>query len=114
MMMRRIKTLLTALTLAVTMIAMPAWALSKDEAKAQGLIGERANGYLGVVTSKASPAVTLLVADINRKRKAAYQKSAASAGVERGVFELRMGQRLQDRTPAGQFIQLQNGNWKRK
>ena len=113
-MYRRIQQILTAITLALTLVATQAWAISKDEAKAQGLIGERANGYIGIVVSGPSADLSRLVSDINQKRKAAYQKSAASAGVERNVFELRMGQRLQERTPQGQYIQLKNGNWKRK
>lgn len=113
-MFRRIQQILTIFTLALSLVATSAWAVSKDEAKAQGLIGERANGYLGIVVSNPPSDLKRLVSDINKKRKAAYKKSAASAGVEQGVFELRMGQRLQQRTPRGQYIQLQNGNWKKK
>jgi len=113
-MFRRIQQILTVFTLALWLVATSAWAVSKSEAKAQGLIGERANGYLGIVVSNPPADLKRLVSDINNKRKAAYKKSAASAGVEQGVFELRMGQRLQQRTPRGQYIQLQNGNWKKK
>lgn len=111
---RRIQQLLTVITFALALIAAPAWALSKDEAKAQGLIGEGINGYLAIVTANPTPELRALVEEINRKRKAAYTNSAQSAGVSRDVFELRMGQRLQERAPAGHYIQLQNGNWKRK
>jgi uncharacterized protein YdbL (DUF1318 family) len=100
--------------LLVAVMATPAWAISKDEAKSQGLIGERSNGYLGMVTSSPSADLRTLVSDINNKRKAAYSSGAKKSGVERSVFEIRMGQRLQERTPAGFYIQLQNGNWQKK
>ncbi|MDI3324128.1 YdbL family protein [Pontibacterium granulatum] len=113
-MFRRIQHILTMFALALSLVATSAWATSMDEAKAKGLIGERTNGYLGIVVSNPPSDIRRLVNDINEKRKAAYKKSAASAGAEQGVFELRMGQRLQQRTPRGQYIQLQNGNWKKK
>ena len=113
-MFRQIQKILTVFALALSLVATSAWAVSMDEAKAQGLIGERANGYLGIVVSNPSSDIKRLVSDINKKRRAAYKESAASAGVERDIFELRMGQRLLQRTPSGQYIQLQNGNWKKK
>ncbi|MDO6592523.1 YdbL family protein [Neptuniibacter sp. 1_MG-2023] len=100
--------------LMLSIIATPVWAISMDDAKSQGLIGERSNGYIGVVTSTPSAGLRSLVDSINNKRREAYTKRAAKAGVERSVFEIRMGQRLQQRTPAGQYIQLQNGNWQKK
>ncbi|WP_067863543.1 YdbL family protein [Neptuniibacter marinus] len=100
--------------LMLSIMATPVWAISMDDAKSQGLIGERSNGYLGVVTSSAPADVRKLVDNINNKRRSAYEDRASKAGVERSVFEIRMGQRLQQRTPAGQYIQLQNGNWQKK
>jgi len=113
-MMKQFRTLFSMIALALSIIATPAWAISKDDAKAQGLIGERTNGYLGIVISKPTGDLKSLVDGINKKRRAAYDKGSKKAGVERAVFELRMGQRLQERTPAGQFIQLQNGKWRKK
>lgn len=108
------KPFISAALLAIALIATPAWAISKDDAKAQGMIGERSNGYLGIVTTKPSADLRTLVSQINDKRRAAYVKGAKNAGVERAVFEIRMGQRLQQRAPAGQYIQLDNGKWTKK
>lgn len=110
----KLRNILALFTLILSLVAAPAWALSKDEAKNQGLMGEQHNGYLGIVTSKPSADLKNLVAQINKKRRAAYVKGASKSGVERSVFELRMGQRLQERSPAGHYIQLQNGKWKKK
>ncbi len=35
--------------------AAPAFAIDLDSAKAQGLVGERQNGYVGIVTSSPTP-----------------------------------------------------------
>lgn len=113
-MFHKLRRALTLFALLFAVIATPAWAISKDDAKSQGLIGERSNGYLGIVTSSPSADVRTLVNQINTKRKAAYSSGAKKSGVERSVFEIRMGQRLQERSPAGHYIQLQNGKWKKK
>lgn len=110
---RLIKPFLASFLLILSCLSMPAWALSLDEAKAAGLVGEQSNGYLGVVQS-GSAAAKDLVSDINSKRKAAYIDGAKSAGVELQVFEVRMGQRLQQRTPAGEYIQQPDGRWLKK
>lgn len=103
------------LTFFVTFLfSQSAWALSLSDAKAQGLIGERSNGYLGIVVSKPSPAIRVLVEDINRKRRAAYQGRAQKAGVNLKVIELRIGERLRDRASAGQFVQDSSGQWRQK
>lgn len=109
-----IKKLFTSFALLLALVVSPAWAGSLDDAKAKGLVGERSNGYLGVVSGGAPADVRSLVAQINDKRRAAYAQGAQKSGVERAVFELRMGQRLQQRAPAGHYIQLDNGKWTRK
>lgn len=95
-------------------LALPAWALNLDEAKHQGLVGEQADGYLGIVTSAPSAEVRQLVEGVNRKRQALYAEKARKAGVERQIMELRTGERLLKRAPAGAFIRTPDGKWVRK
>ena len=80
--------LLSLIALTISLLATPAWALSLDDAKRQGLVGERSNGYLGIVVSNPSGDVKALVAEINGKRKQAYQESATSAGVELRIISV--------------------------
>ncbi len=103
--------LLSAFTLAC-LLAGPAWSLDLDNAKAQGLVGEQSNGYLGVVVDRAD--VINLVNSINEKRRSAYLESAANAGVELSIMEQRIGQRLIQRTPSGQYIRQPDGHWVKK
>jgi uncharacterized protein YdbL (DUF1318 family) len=109
-----LKSLLSLIALTASLLASSAWALSLDDAKSQGLVGERSNGYLGIVVNNPSGDVKTLVADINSKRKQAYQESASSAGVELQIIELRIGQRLQHKTSRGQYIPTEGGAWQRK
>ena len=51
-----------------------AWAISLDDAKNQGLVGEDSSGYLGLVVQNAE--AKAVVDDINAKRKAQYLKLA--------------------------------------
>lgn len=111
-MIKQIKKSLAVLLLAV--FALPAWALSLDQAKSQGLVGERVDGYLGVVTRSPSAEVRTLVADVNSKRQSLYQQRAREAGVTLDVFQLRAGERLQQRAAPGEFVQDANGQWRRK
>ncbi len=109
-----LKSLLTILALAAALLAAPVWALSLDDARNQGLVGERSNGYLGIVVSNPAADVKALVADINQKRKQAYQESASSAGVELQIIELRIGQRLLQKLERGHYFEAGNGAWQQK
>lgn len=99
---------------AITVLMLPqlAFALSLDEAKSQGLVGERQDGYLGVVTNNAD--ATALVKDINSKRRALYADSAAKNGTSQAAVEAVAGQKAQSLTPGGQYIQGSNGSWVKK
>lgn len=52
-----------------------------DAAKAAGIVGEQADGMLGLVTGAADPAVTAAMAEINTGRTAVYRDAAARNGV---------------------------------
>lgn len=110
--MKQIKTILTFATLLLSLVFTSAWAISLDDAKQQGMVGEQLNGYLGVV--KSSSDVNVLVKKINSKRREAYAETARNAGVDINIIELRIGERLIKRAPAGQYIQTPNGQWSKK
>jgi uncharacterized protein YdbL (DUF1318 family) len=99
-------------------LTLPAFAVSLNEAmsalsgaKESGLVGEQPNGYLGVV--QASPRAQEIAQLINNARRSEYQKVAQQNGIQLGDVEAIAGQKALDRTPAGQYIQL-NGKWVRK
>jgi len=87
------------------------FALDLGAAKAQGLVGETVTGYLAPV--KATPEVEKLVADINAKRKAMYEKIAKKNGTSLQAVELLAGKKAVAKTSPGQFINLGKG-WQKK
>ncbi|MDF3196949.1 YdbL family protein [Pseudomonas sp. 1928-m] len=110
---KRLASLLLLLSL-----SLPAVALNLNEAmsalgdaKASGQLGEMPNGYLGVVSSGGQAAEIAQL--INQARRAEYQKLAAQNGIQLSDVEAIAGQKAIDKTPAGQYIQLE-GKWQRK
>lgn len=96
---------------ASTFIASAAFALSLDDAKQQGLVGEQITGYLGTV--KATAEASALVADINGKRKAKYREIAQRNGASLESVEKLAGKTAIEKTAAGHYINLGNG-WQQK
>lgn len=87
-------------------------ALTLDQAKATGLVGERMDGYLGVVSS--TPEVEQLVKQKNAERQIAYQAIAKKNGTDLKTVELLAGQKAIENTVPGQWVQLPSGKWSRK
>ena len=99
---------------AATLALLPqlAFALSLNEAKDRGLVGERQDGYLGVISGGSE--AEALARDINNQRRAVYQSSAAKNGTSQQAVEIVAGQKAQSLTPSGQYIQGSNGAWVKK
>jgi uncharacterized protein YdbL (DUF1318 family) len=106
--MRRLRPLLLAALLA---LAGPAFAITLDEAKDQGVIGEQPDGYLGVVRPPASPEVAGLVESVNARRRARYETIAADNGIEVRQVELLAGKKAIERTADGHWVRLPDGSW---
>jgi len=108
--MKKINIILIGL-LASLFISNVALALSLNDAKQQGLVGEQVTGYLGTV--KATSATTALVNDVNTKRKAKYKEIAKRNGTGLASVEKLAGKKAIEKTPSGQFINL-GGGWRKK
>ena len=57
-------------------VPLAAVALTLDEAREKGLVGEDSTGYIGAVSPNPTKEVQALVDDVNAKRRAAYEKVA--------------------------------------
>ena len=83
-----------------------------QQARADGLIGEKTDGYLGFVTPP-SPAVKALVDDLNIKRKSKYTEEALANGATVEEMAFRTGCRLiKERTAPGEMYQAPDKSWK--
>ena len=95
-------------------LALPAAALDLDSAKQQGLVGEQADGYVGIVVADPPAGLRDLVAKVNAGRRSAYQDVARRNGTALEAVAALAGQKLVDRAPAGQWVGDGSGHWYRK
>lgn len=109
----KLGTLLMALCL-----SLPAAAISLNEAmaalgqaKASGQLGEKPDGYLGVVQGGGQ--AEEIASQINQARRAEYHRVAQKNGISVADVEAIAGKKAIEKTPPGQIIQL-NGSWVRK
>ena len=105
---------LAALSAAAAFGAVPALALDLDAAKAKGWIGERRDGYIGLVDPAAPTEAAALVTQVNAERHDAYESVAKQNGVPREQVEALAGQKLIGRAAAGTFVMDAAGRWIRK
>jgi len=103
---------LAAVLVSALLSLSPAYALTLDQAKSQGAIGEMSTGYVGY-PSAPSAAVRQLGDGVNLRRKASYGKIAADQATSLSAVEKLAGQKLVQQAPAGQFVHDGSG-WRRK
>ena len=107
---------LAALAAALCLLLAPvaAVAASLDDAKAAGWVGERPDGFLGLVSVEAPEDVQTLVEDINAKRTVHYEAIAEKEGTSITAVAVLAGKKLLERTPAGQYVMGPDGEWVKK
>ncbi|EAM5218988.1 DUF1318 domain-containing protein [Salmonella enterica] len=88
------------------------WALTLEEARTQGRVGETLNGYL--VALKNDAETQKLVLEINLARRASYQQLADSNHLPVDEVAKMAGQKLVERARPGEYVQGINGKWMRK
>ncbi|MEW9856267.1 YdbL family protein [Novosphingobium sp. M1R2S20] len=110
---RRWSALAAAAALASLAIAGPAWA-QRDPAyaaaRAAGQVGEKPDGYLGVVGA-APGDVRALVDKINIQRRANYTDRAGAQNVTVQEYAFTQGCILIQRTAPGEKYQAPDGTW---
>lgn len=104
--------------LAALCLALPSSAMSLNEAmsvlgqaKASGQLGEKPDGYLGVV--KPGNQAEDIASQINQARRAEYHRVAQKNGISIGDVEAIAGKKAIDKTQSGHLIQI-NGVWMKK
>jgi uncharacterized protein YdbL (DUF1318 family) len=90
----------------------PLLALTLEEAKAKGLVGEKSNGYLGVVAVGNAEAQAL-ASDVNQKRRHAYQEIARREGTSLNTVEGLAGDKAIEKTRPGNMVEGPGG-WVKK
>ncbi|MDH3349962.1 MAG: YdbL family protein [Gammaproteobacteria bacterium] len=106
------KNVLTAILLILSM--QTAWAIDLQDAKSQGLVGEANTGYLAAVQQPVSAEVKALIADVNAKRKAEFERTAEKTNISTRQVSNRFYELAVEKTKSGHYYQDTSGNWKKK
>jgi uncharacterized protein YdbL (DUF1318 family) len=96
-------------------LAVPAPAVAQrdpayEAARQSGQVGEKMDGYLGVVGSQPA-SIQNLVADLNRQRRENYTQRAQAQSVTLQEYALTQGCILIARTAPGEKYQAPDGTW---
>lgn len=108
------KTTLALLSLLTLLAAGPALAIELDDAKARGLVGEAITGYLAPVETPVSAEVRTLINEVNTRRKAEFERTAAKTNTTLIQVSHRFYELAVKRTRPGHYYQDANGSWVRK
>ena len=86
-----------------------------DAAKAEGVVGEQADGFLGFVKPTSDPALRAAVEDINQGRAALYRQAAAKNGVSpEAAGASAYNTVVQAKLKPGEFYKPAGGGWTQK
>ncbi len=85
----------------------PAYAAAREA----GLVGERVDGYIGIV-GEETPELRRIVDDINIKRRAVFAKKAQENNATLEQYAITVGCQAIARTEPGEKYQAPDGTWK--
>ncbi|NKB32919.1 MAG: DUF1318 domain-containing protein [Pseudomonadales bacterium] len=111
--MKKFSKIFSAITFFLLVIS-SSYALTLQEAKADGLVGEQRDGFVGLVVSNASPEVQVIVRDVNAQRRQRYQEIAQENGISVEQVAAVAYERAVQATQSGHYIQNASGAWVRK
>lgn len=112
--MTRFQSLLAAFAVTgAVLVAAPALAQrdpAYQAARSAGQVGEKPDGYLGVVGA-GTPTIRSMVDDINIRRRAAYTERAVAQGSTVEQFAFTTGCNLVAQTVPGEKYMAPDGSW---
>lgn len=113
--MKCIKMAVMALLLGLSSFA---YAMNLQQAKSQGYVGEKGDGFIATIPANVPTAqsseVQTLVTSINQARLQEYKSIASNNGTSLDHVESVAGQTLLNMAKPGDYIQDASGNWVKK
>lgn len=94
------------------LFSQPLQALTLNDARQQGLVGETLSGYIAPV--KQDKETLALVKSINQARAEHYQQLADSNNISVDEVAKLAGQKLVTRAQPGEYVRGINGQWMKK
>ncbi|GKX54567.1 hypothetical protein SOASR030_06790 [Leminorella grimontii] len=106
------KAIYAGITAFFLLFSSASWALTLQDAKRQGLVGETLSGYLAPVNESAQ--AKEFADKINQARLEQYKKVAEQNGLRTEDVAKMAGKKLIDRAPSGEYVKGINGLWLKK
>jgi len=91
-----------------------ALALTLDEAKAQGLVGEKIDGFVAAVATSPTAEVQMLITATNDGRRKVYEDLAKRNGITVEAVGVVSAEKLRANAGSGEYVQNASGQWERK
>lgn len=92
----------------------PANAITLDEARTQGLVGEKPNGLVGAVSSNVSGEISTLVQSVNEARLNSFRQLATKDNAPLEAVQAIAGEKLIVKArQSGWYTMDASGNWSR-
>lgn len=85
--------------------------LTLAQAKDKGWVGERFDGYLGIVSDEATDECRDLVKQVNADRKAKYKSKAKKSDSSLKLVQSKAGKYNIKKTHKGHYVMLEEGAW---
>ena len=104
----------TLLIVCLLLMIPMSFALTLQEAKNEGLVGEQRNGYVGLVVESAPADVVAMVRDVNNQRRELYQQIARQNSISVEQVAALAFEKAVEATPTGQYLQNASGAWVKK
>lgn len=107
--------LTTLLSLAFCLLVLPtAYGITLQEAKEDGIIGERRDGYIGFVVTSTTAEVQTMVRDVNQQRRELYQQIAQENNISTIQVSALAYEKALEATQNGHYVQDASGAWVKK
>jgi uncharacterized protein YdbL (DUF1318 family) len=86
-----------------------------NDAKAAGIVGEMADGFVGVrLEAQMTPAIRAAMAEMNGGRAELYRQAAIATGTDAAAAGASSFQQRFSDIPAGQWYRDAGGSWRQK
>jgi uncharacterized protein len=109
--------LLAIVWVLVVLLAASSAAVAQEDlasAKGEGLVGERPDGLVAIVTDDPSPDLRELVEQVNGQRMDEYRQIAEETDAPLEAVQVRAGTQIIERLPSGQYFMDAAGRWRQK
>ena len=100
--------------LLLSLFSSSALAITLQQAKQQGLVGEANNGLIAAIKPNNNSTINHLIISVNNHRKETYQAISQSHSLSLNIIKLRAYHKAIEKTQSGHFYQDSDGAWKQK